>query len=57
MTLLADVAVGYTTRDVLYQWNKNRQVAIADDMKLSQFDLIGNPSDNATDILKTGKLP
>ncbi|KAE8736835.1 hypothetical protein FOCC_FOCC017707 [Frankliniella occidentalis] len=48
-------AVGYTTRDVLYRWNTNRQVAIADDMKLSQFDLIGNPTNNQTDVLKTGE--
>ncbi|XP_052132513.1 gamma-aminobutyric acid receptor alpha-like [Frankliniella occidentalis] len=46
---------GYTTRDVLYRWNTNRQVAIADDMKLSQFDLIGNPTNNQTDVLKTGE--
>lgn len=48
--------VGYTTRDVLYRWNPSRQVAIADDMKLSQFDLIANPAANHTDILKTGEL-
>ncbi|KAJ1530887.1 hypothetical protein ONE63_005729 [Megalurothrips usitatus] len=46
---------GYTTRDVLYRWNPARQVAIADDMKLSQFDLISNPADNRTDFLKTGE--
>ncbi|KAK3912309.1 Gamma-aminobutyric acid receptor alpha-like, partial [Frankliniella fusca] len=46
---------GYTTRDVLYRWNTNRQVAIADDMKLSQFDLIANPTNNQTDVLKTGE--
>ncbi|XP_034246807.1 gamma-aminobutyric acid receptor alpha-like [Thrips palmi] len=46
---------GYTTRDVLYRWNPSRQVAIADDMKLSQFDLIANPAANHTDILKTGE--
>ncbi|CAG9835258.1 unnamed protein product [Diabrotica balteata] len=37
---------GYTKKDVLYRWNYARQVAIADDMKLSQFDLIGTPSGN-----------
>ncbi|XP_050504106.1 gamma-aminobutyric acid receptor alpha-like [Diabrotica virgifera virgifera] len=37
---------GYTKKDVLYRWNFARQVAIADDMKLSQFDLIGTPSGN-----------
>lgn len=46
---------GYTTRDVLYRWNPTRQVAIADDMKLSQFDLIDNPAANHTDVLKTGE--
>ncbi|XP_031783046.1 GABA-gated ion channel GRD isoform X2 [Nasonia vitripennis] len=40
---------GYTTRDVIYKWNSARQVAIAHDMKLSQFDLVGNPTANATD--------
>jgi len=49
------VAVGYTTTDVVYRWNKARQVAIAEDMKLSQFDLIATPSDNQTDELPSGK--
>ncbi|KAL7293830.1 hypothetical protein TKK_0012888 [Trichogramma kaykai] len=40
---------GYTTRDVIYRWNSARQVAIAHDMKLSQFDLVGNPTANQTD--------
>ncbi|KAG8333696.1 Gamma-aminobutyric acid receptor subunit alpha-4 [Homalodisca vitripennis] len=48
------VAVGYTVNDVLYVWNGKRQVAIADDMKLSQFDLIATPAANQTDMLKTG---
>lgn len=38
--------VGYTTRDVIYKWNSARQVAIAEDMKLSQFDLVANPTAN-----------
>ncbi|XP_018333904.1 gamma-aminobutyric acid receptor alpha-like, partial [Agrilus planipennis] len=40
----------YTSQDVVYQWNQNRQVAIAEDMKLSQFDLIATPAsyDNST---------
>ncbi|XP_059487386.1 gamma-aminobutyric acid receptor alpha-like isoform X2 [Neocloeon triangulifer] len=46
---------GYTTQDVLYRWNPARQVAIADDMKLSQFDLIANPAGNQTDVLKAGE--
>ncbi|XP_014612543.1 PREDICTED: gamma-aminobutyric acid receptor alpha-like isoform X2 [Polistes canadensis] len=37
---------GYTTRDVIYKWNSDRQVAIAEDMKLSQFDLVANPTAN-----------
>lgn len=41
--------VGYTTEDLVYRWNAQRQVAIAEDMKLSQFDLIANPSANHTD--------
>ncbi|XP_071439192.1 gamma-aminobutyric acid receptor alpha-like [Hetaerina americana] len=46
---------GYTTRDVLYRWNSARRVAIAEDMKLSQFDLITTPTANQTDALKTGR--
>ena len=38
--------VGYTTRDVIYKWNTARQVAISKDMKLSQFDLVANPTAN-----------
>ncbi|XP_020280636.1 gamma-aminobutyric acid receptor alpha-like isoform X2 [Pseudomyrmex gracilis] len=37
---------GYTARDVIYKWNSARQVAIAEDMKLSQFDLVANPTAN-----------
>nr|XP_012149539.1 PREDICTED: gamma-aminobutyric acid receptor alpha-like [Megachile rotundata] len=37
---------GYTKRDVVYKWNSARQVAIAEDMKLSQFDLVANPTAN-----------
>ena len=48
--------VGYSIRDVLYRWNAARQIAIADDMKLSQFDLIATPAGNRTDILKSGRL-
>ncbi|VEN58385.1 unnamed protein product [Callosobruchus maculatus] len=40
---------GYTSHDVIYRWNKARQVAIAEDMKLSQFDLIATPAANHTD--------
>ncbi|XP_021920170.1 gamma-aminobutyric acid receptor alpha-like [Zootermopsis nevadensis] len=40
---------------VLLQWNKARQVAIAEDMKLSQFDLIATPSANQTDVLQSGR--
>lgn len=48
------VTVGYTVRDVVYVWNGMRQVAIADDMKLSQFDLIATPAANQTDLLQSG---
>ncbi|MPC41889.1 Gamma-aminobutyric acid receptor alpha-like [Portunus trituberculatus] len=34
----------YTTRDVVYRWNGDRQVVIAPDLMLSQFDLIATPS-------------
>lgn len=44
--------VGYTTSDVIYRWNKERPaVAIAEDMKLSQFDLVDCPAGNLTDIV------
>ncbi|CAB3370465.1 gamma-aminobutyric acid receptor alpha-like isoform X2 [Cloeon dipterum] len=46
---------GYTTQDVLYQWNSARKVSIAEDMKLSQFDLIATPAANQTDIVKAGE--
>ncbi|XP_068084324.1 gamma-aminobutyric acid receptor alpha-like isoform X2 [Anabrus simplex] len=46
---------GYTTNDVLYRWNRQRTVAIAEDMKLSQFDLIATPSANQTDVLLSGE--
>lgn len=37
--------VGYTTSDVLYRWN-SRAVAISEDLRMSQFDLIDVPSSN-----------
>ena len=55
LVVVTVVAVGYTTTDVVYRWNRARQVAIAEDMKLSQFDLIATPSDNQTDALQSGK--
>ncbi|KAK5643820.1 hypothetical protein RI129_007665 [Pyrocoelia pectoralis] len=42
---------GYSSQDVIYQWNRARQVAIAEDMKLSQFDLIATPAANHTDTV------
>ena len=39
------LSVGYTTRDVLYRWNP-RAVAISEDLRMSQFDLIDVPSSN-----------
>lgn len=53
LTNLFFVLVGYTSRDVIYTWNNDRQVAIADDMKLSQFDLIATPAANQTDSILT----
>lgn len=44
-------SVGYTNHDVIYRWNTARQVAIAEDMKLSQFDLIATPAANHTDSI------
>lgn len=41
------LSVGYTTSDVLYRWN-SRAVVISDDLRMSQFDLIGVPSSNET---------
>lgn len=38
-------SVGYTVKDVLYRWN-SRAVAISDDLRMSQFDLIDVPSSN-----------
>lgn len=44
--------VGYTSNDVIYKWNGARQaVAIAEDMKLSQFDLVDCPAANITDTI------
>ncbi|XP_058832240.1 gamma-aminobutyric acid receptor alpha-like [Topomyia yanbarensis] len=41
---------GYSSHDVLYRWNSDRSaVAIAEDMKLSQFDLVDCPAGNVTD--------
>ncbi|KAG8290596.1 Gamma-aminobutyric acid receptor subunit alpha-4 [Homalodisca vitripennis] len=51
---MLSVAIGYTVNDVLYVWNGKRQVAIADDMKPSHFDLIATPAANQTEMLKTG---
>ncbi|KAK9875604.1 hypothetical protein WA026_009404 [Henosepilachna vigintioctopunctata] len=42
---------GYTAKDLIYKWNDIRQVATAEDMKLSQFDLIATPAANRTDPL------
>lgn len=48
--------VGYTTTDVIYRWNQKRQVAIAEDMKLSQFDLVDCPAENVTDTVLHGDM-
>ena len=50
--------VGYTTTDVIYRWNKERPaVAIAEDMKLSQFDLVDCPAGNITDVVYKAAAP
>lgn len=50
--------VGYTTSDVIYRWNKERPaVAIAEDMKLSQFDLVDCPAGNLTDVVYKASSP
>ncbi|KAL9909739.1 gamma-aminobutyric acid type A receptor subunit Grd isoform 1-T6 [Glossina fuscipes fuscipes] len=49
---------GYTTTDVVYRWNKERPaVAIAEDMKLSQFDLVDCPAGNLTDVVYKAAAP
>ncbi|KAM7354745.1 gamma-aminobutyric acid type A receptor subunit Grd isoform 2-T3 [Cochliomyia hominivorax] len=49
---------GYTTADVIYRWNNERPaVAIAEDMKLSQFDLVDCPAGNLTDIVYKAAVP
>ncbi|XP_061401359.1 gamma-aminobutyric acid receptor alpha-like, partial [Musca vetustissima] len=49
---------GYTTADVIYRWNKERPaVAIAEDMKLSQFDLVDCPAGNLTDVVYKASSP
>lgn len=39
------LSVGYTTKDILYRWNP-RAVAISEDLRMSQFDLIDIQSSN-----------
>lgn len=46
------ISVGYTTTDLIYRWNEVRPaVTIADDIKLSQFDLIHCPTANLTEAI------
>ncbi|XP_064079284.1 gamma-aminobutyric acid receptor alpha-like isoform X1 [Macrobrachium nipponense] len=45
----------YTTRDVIYQWNQDRQVVIASDLMLSQFDLIAAPSGRENTTRRSGE--
>lgn len=46
------LSVGYTTTDLIYRWNEVRPaVTIADDIKLSQFDLIHCPITNLTEAI------
>ncbi|XP_037787749.1 gamma-aminobutyric acid receptor alpha-like [Penaeus monodon] len=46
----------YTTRDVVYRWNKDRQVVIAPDLMLSQFDLIAAPSGDENTTRRAGEF-
>ncbi|XP_063610226.1 gamma-aminobutyric acid receptor alpha-like [Penaeus indicus] len=46
----------YTTRDVLYKWNQARQVVIAPDLMLSQFDLIAAPSGTENTTRRGGEF-
>nr|XP_027217864.1 gamma-aminobutyric acid receptor alpha-like [Penaeus vannamei] len=46
----------YTTRDVLYKWNRARQVVIAPDLMLSQFDLIAAPSGTENTTRRGGEF-
>ncbi|CAD7005846.1 unnamed protein product [Ceratitis capitata] len=56
--MLFPVSVGYTTADVVYRWNRERPaVAIAEDMKLSQFDLVDCPAGNLTDVIYKAAAP
>ena len=54
---------GYMTKDIVYEWspsmgsfNAESGVSIASNMKLSQFDLIETPTDNATLSLNKGSI-
>ena len=53
--LLFPLSVGYTIKDLVYQWTSGRGVNIASDMKLSQFDLISTPTGNISTFLNKGK--
>lgn len=44
--------VGYQSTDVIYRWN-NRAVAISEDLRMSQFDLIDVPSSNESYIVNS----
>ncbi|XP_067118249.1 gamma-aminobutyric acid receptor alpha-like isoform X1 [Centruroides vittatus] len=39
---------GYSPNDVIYQWSPSGGVAIAPDMKMSQFDVISTPTGNTS---------
>ena len=56
---LREGSFGYPTNDVIYEWVKSGKkfdngVLIAENMKLSQFDLIEVPTDNITTIMNKG---
>ena len=50
------MTVGYTIKDLNYEWTSGHGVNIATDMKLSQFDLISAPTGNSTMNVNKGKL-
>ena len=51
------ISVAYSTDDVVYEWRfgADTSVEIADDMRLSQFDLLHTRSYNGTAMFKGGK--
>ena len=57
MCVVVVVAVGYTIRDVVYEWRFGHQRAVvaSPDMALSQFDLTGMPAASSTACFQGSK--